>query len=143
MINGSVDLLKTGWQGRRLPWECGKWGTLSASFTRWRRAGVGARVREALRQRERQRVGRQPAPAAGRGASQRRKTAPPGPEGGCDGGQKSQGRNRPRGVAPLGRRRAVVVTAAEQEERLGVGALLPPYFAAGVPRVRQLWVDGG
>jgi putative transposase len=37
---------------------------------------------------------------------------------------------------------AVVVTAANTDDRLGLVLLLQRYFASGVKRVRKIWVDG-
>jgi putative transposase len=38
---------------------------------------------------------------------------------------------------------AVVVTAANLDDRLGLVTLLQRYFAPGVTRLRKIWVDGG
>jgi putative transposase len=143
VINGILYLLKTGCQWRLLPPEFGKWNTLYAYCKRWRRAGVWADLREALRQRERQRQGRQPEPSAGSVDSQSIKTAPQGSAVGFDGGKKVKGRKRPLVVDTLGLIIAVVVTAANTEDRLGLVALLTQYFTGSVKRLRQLWVAGG
>ena len=46
-------------------------------------------------------------------------------------------------VDTLGLIIAVVVTAANTDDRLGLVTLLTRYFASGVKRLRKLWVDGG
>src|SRR5574341_2181523 len=92
VINGILSLLKTGCQWRMLPREFGKGGTSYAYFKRWRRAGVWASLREALRQLERQRLERQPDPSAGSVDSQSIKTATQREDGGFDGGKKITGR---------------------------------------------------
>jgi putative transposase len=143
VLNGILYLLKTGCQWRMVPREFGHWTTVSAYFQRWRRAGVWADVREALRQRERQRVGRQPEPSAGSGDSQSIKTATQPEAVGFDGGKKIKGRKRHLLVDTLGLIVAVVVTAANTEDRLGLVALLSQYFARGSKRLRKLWVAGG
>jgi putative transposase len=38
---------------------------------------------------------------------------------------------------------AVVVTAANMDDRLGLVTLLQRYFASGVKRLRKIWVDRG
>jgi len=38
---------------------------------------------------------------------------------------------------------AVVVTAANTDDRQGLVALLQRYFASGIKRLRKIWVDGG
>jgi putative transposase len=141
--NASLYLLKTGCQWRRLPREFGKGSTVYAYCKRWRRDGVWASVREALRRLERQRGGRQSEPSAGSVDSQSIKTAPQGKAVGFDGGKKVKGRKRHLLVDTLGVILAGVVRAANSDERLGLGALLTQYWAGGVKRLRQLWVDGG
>ena len=94
VLNGILSLLKTGCQWRMLPWEFGKWNTIYSYCKRWRRAGVWARLMEALRRLERQRQGRQPEPSAGSVDSQSIKTATQGTAVGFDGNKKITGRKR-------------------------------------------------
>jgi putative transposase len=143
VLNGILYLLKTGCQWRMLPREFGKWNTIYTYFKRWRQAGVWAKLMEVRRQLERRRQGRQAEPSAGSVDSQSIKTATQATEVGFDGGKKIKGRKRPRLVDTLGLIIAVVVTAANTEDRLGLVALLTQYFASGVKRLRKLWVDGG
>jgi putative transposase len=143
VLTGMLYLLKTGGQGRMRPREFGKGNPVYAYGKRWRQAGVWAQLREALRQLERRRQGRQPEPSAGRGDSQSIQRATQATEVGFAGGKKITGRKRPLLVDTLGLMMAVVVTAATTEERLGVVARLTQYFAGGVKRLRKLWVDGG
>jgi putative transposase len=143
VINGMLYLLKTGCQWRMLPREFGKWNTIYGYFQRWRREGVWAHRMEALRQLERRRRGRQSEPSAGSVDSQSIKTATQGSAVGFDGGKKVKGRKRHLLVDTLGLIIAVVVTAANTDDRLGLVALLTQYFAGGGKRLRKLWVDGG
>ena len=46
-------------------------------------------------------------------------------------------------VETLGLIVAVVVTAANTDERLGLVVLLKQYCATGVTRLRTMWVDAG
>jgi putative transposase len=143
VLNGILYLIKTGCQWRMLPREFGHWSTIYAYFKRWRREGVWACLMEVLRQLERRRLGRQSEPSAGSVDSQSIKTATQGSEVGFDGGKKIKGRKRHLLVDTVGLIIAVVVTAANTEDRLGLVALLTQYFASGVKRLRKLWVDGG
>jgi len=143
VLKGILYLLKTGCQWRMVPREFGKWNTLYAYFKAWRQTGVWGKLMEALRQRERQRQGRQAEPSAGSGDSQSIKTATQATESGFDGGKQVKGRKRPLLVDTLGLVIAVVVTAANTADRMGLMLLLTQYFRAGVRRLRKLWVDGG
>ena len=54
-----------------------------------------------------------------------------------------QGRKRHLLVDTLGLLRAVVVTAADVDDRDGLKQVLTRYSSPDVPRLRKLWVDGG
>lgn len=143
VLNGILYLLKTGCQWRMLAREFGKWNTVYAYFKRWREAGGWAQLMEALRQLERRRQGRQPEPSAGSVDSQSIKTATQATEVGFDGGKQVKGRKRHLLVDTLGLLIAVVVTAANTDDRLGLRMLVTRYFVGGVRRLRKLWVDSG
>jgi len=134
---------KTGCQWRMLPQEFGPWETVYGSFRRWRRSGGWGRAMETLRQWERQSQGRLPAPSACCADSQSIKTATQGEDVGFDGHKKITGRKRHLLVDTLGLIIAVVVTAANMDDRQGLVALMQRYFASGVTRLRTIWVDGG
>ena len=143
VVNGLWSVHKPGCQGRMLPKALGPWETVSGSLWRWRRAGVWERVMTKLRQVERRCQGRLAEPSAGALDSQSVKTATQGTEVGFDGHKKSKGRKRHLWVDTLGLIVAVIVTAANVDDRQGLIALLQQYFADGVTRLRKLWVDGG
>ena len=126
-----------------LPREFGKWHTVYSSCKRWRETGVWAKLLAALRQRERRRQGRQAEASAGSVDSQSIKTATQATAVGFDGGKQVKGRKRHLLVDTLGLLLAVVVTAANTDDRVGLMVLLRQYFVGGVRRVRKLWVDGG
>lgn len=143
VINGIFYLKKTGCQWRMLPKDFGHWSTVYGYFKRWRRAGVWADLMTWLRQQERVRQGRKPEPSAGSVDSQSIKTATQNAAIGYDGNKKIKGRKRHILVDTLGLLIAVVVTAANVDDRQGLLALMQGYFADGVTRLRKLWVDGG
>ena len=89
------------------------------SCRRWRREGIWTRVRDTRRQWERQRQGRLPEPSACCAESQSVKTATQGEDVGFDGHKQMKGRKRHILVDTLGLIIAVVVTAADADDRDG------------------------
>ena len=102
---------------------------------------------EALRQCERRRQGRQAEPSAGSVDSQSIKTATQATEVGFDGGKQVKGRKRHLLVDTLGLLIAVVVTAANTEDRVGLMAPLNAVFCGRGQAVTQAvgrwWLSGG
>ena len=143
VINGIFYVNKTGCQWRMMPTDIGNGHTIYGYFRRWRRAGIWARVMETLHQWERQSQGRLPEPSACCADSQSIKAATQGTDIGFDGHKKVKGRKRHILVDTLGLIVAVVVTAANTDDRQGLVALLKRYFASGVTRLRKIWVDAG
>lgn len=143
VLNGIFYVNKTGCQWRMMPKDLGKGHTIYGYFRRWRREGVWACVMDTLRQWERQSQGRLPEPSACCADSQSIKTATQGEDVGFDGHKKIKGRKRHILVDTLGLIVAVVVTAANSDDRQGLVALMKRYFACGVTRLRKIWVDGG
>jgi putative transposase len=143
VINGIFYVNKTGCQWRMMPQDIGNGHTIYGYFRRWRLTGVWGRVMDPVRQWERQSQGRLPEPSACCADSQSIKTATQGEAVGFDGHKKIKGRKRHILIDTLGLLVAVVVTAANTDDRLGLVTLLQRYFASGVKRLRKIWVDGG
>jgi len=143
VLNGIVYVNKTGCQWRMIPTQIGNAHTMYGYCRRWRRAGVWKRVMDTLRQWERQSQGRLPEPSACCADSQSIKTATQHEEVGFDGNKTVKGRKRHILVDTLGLIVAVVVTAANTDDRLGLVLLWQRYFASGVQRLRKIGVDGG
>jgi putative transposase len=115
-----------------LPKDFGHWETVYGAFRRWRREGVWQRVMTELRQVERRCQGRLAEPSAGTIDSQSVKTATQSQDVGFDRHKKIKGRMRHLLVDTLGLIVAVVVTAANVDDRQGLRALFNSYFAEGV-----------
>lgn len=144
VIDGIVSLKETGCQWRMLPKDFGHWSTVYGYCKRWRQAGVWADLMTQLRQHERIRQGRKPEPSAASIDSQSIKAATQEKDDiGFDGHKKVKGRKRHIVVDTLGLIIAVVVTAAHVDDRQSFMRLVEGSFAAGVKRLRKIWVDGG
>jgi putative transposase len=143
VVNGIFYVNKTGCQWRMIPKDLGNAHTIYGYFRRWRLAGLWERLMATLRQWERQCQGRLAEPSAGCVDSQSIKVATQGHDVGFDGHKKVKGRKRHILIDTLGLIVAVVVTAANIDDRHGLVALLSRYFASGVKRLRKIWVDGG
>jgi putative transposase len=143
VTDGIFYVNKTGCQWRMLPTHMGNAHTIYGYFRRWRREGIWARIMDTLRQWERQSHGRLPDPSACCADSQSVKTATQGEDVGFDGHKKIKGRKRHILVETLGLIAAVVVTAANMDDRLGLVTLVERYVASGVKRLRKSWVDSG
>jgi len=143
VLNGIFYVNKTGCQWRMMPQDLGNGHTIYGYFRRWRREGVWERLMTTLRHWERQGQGRLPEPSAACVESQGIKTATQGTDVGFDGHKKVKGRKRHILVDTLGLIVAVVVTAANTDDRQGLVALLKRYFVSGVTRLRKIWVDAG
>jgi len=90
-VNGILYVLKTGCQWRMLPKEFGHWAKVYARFRRWRLSGAWERVLIALREQERQRLGKKAQPSVAIIDSQSIKTTGKGKQRGFDAGKKNQG----------------------------------------------------
>ena len=64
LVNAILYVLRTGCPWRHLPRDLPKWSTTQSCFRRWRLDGTWERVHEALRERVRDRAGRERTPSA-------------------------------------------------------------------------------
>jgi transposase len=125
------------------PKAFGHWQTVYGSCRRWRSEGVWVRGMTERRQDKRTRQGRHAESSAGTLDSQRVKAATQGSEVGCDGNKNITGCKRYLLVDTLGLIGAVVVTAANGDDRQGLMILLRGYDVDRVTRLRQTGVDSG
>ena len=142
VLNAILYLVRTGCQWRLLPHDFPPWSTVHTWYRRWRQDGTWERINEALRQQVRRQAGRDPSPRASAVDSQSVKTAGQGGPKGYDAGKKVSGRKRHIVVDTLGLILAVVVHAADVQDRDGARLVLAK-LAGRFPRLRLIWADGG
>jgi len=144
IVNAVLYLLRTGCSWRRLPHDLPPWQTLYWYFKRWRDGGGVDRVHDALRDRLRDRAGRDPMASAGIVDAQSVKGADAVGRAwrGYDAGKRVNGRKRRVVVDTLGLLLVVMVTAANLQDRDG-GKLALQRLRFATPSVATVFADGG
>lgn len=141
IVNGILNILRTGTQWRNLDKKYPPWQSVYYYFRTWRKNGTLESLNSALNQRERQRQGKEPTPSLVCIDTQSIKTAPfISQDKGIDGNKRVNGRKRHILVDTLGLVWAVVVHAANEHD--GTKAhLLVQHLLGYLPRMKKILVD--
>lgn len=140
MLNGCCYVLRTGCAWRMLPKSYGPWASVYKTFSRWAERGVFEAMQDRLREQWRVRIERNAAPTVAIIDSQSTRGSPQGGDTGFDAAKKVKGRKRHLVVDTLGLLLAVLVTAANVQDRDGAPTVVAQ-ACAKVPTLKRLYAD--
>jgi putative transposase len=141
VINGILYIVRGGCSWRMMPHDLPPWSTCYDYFRKWRDDGLWRRINDTLRDQVRRKAKRKTSPSMAIIDSQSAKTTEQGGPRGKDAHKMVSGRKRHLTVDTLGLILAVVVHAADIEDRDGARLVLARIKGC-FPRLRKVLADG-
>src|SRR3712207_2305955 len=146
ILNAIFYSVRSGCAWRLLPHDFPPWKTIYHYFRTWRIDGTWERMHNALRERVRVRIGRDPQPSAGIVVDSQsvKTTGVGGKERGYDGGKKIKGRKRHLLVDTQGLLLKAKIHSTRVQDREGIKLLLQPSGEDRLPQhLSHVWMDAG